>query len=1124
LLVAIVLLITLGTCSGPPRTVFPLALTCPTLALNLTNDPHLLIDSNNYAAGPNVTTAHATITNTGNATVYDVYMYIGNGTNPGTFALGSDSTTRLSMVGGVADATRYIGNLAPGQKKTVFWMLTYPSVYPGPDITYPISIWSSEVNGCFVLGTHNYTTQSTISAVANKMLGTVTIDPPSGIVSVGDIITVTVTGFNLGTIGHAGDAYFQPVGNGDFSPACFRLVKSEVYIHSLANNCGYGPMPYINQLYFSGIGGKCYSADPTDYVKYYFVALQECTTTAKVYQEAASGNQEKYSGDYGVAGATLTVTSQGGSIILDKSVSPLSGGANTTFTWTINYTNNTDYPVGDPLSGNGLVIIDEAIPANTTYVGNSSSCSGFSCLKYYSTDNGAAWNQTQPVPASSVNKLKWSISQTIPAHSSGTVSFQSKADPAVTNTTLICNSVSAKIDDGALLESDTVCVNSLGADLDLTKVVNDHSPCEGANIIYTVTVSNPSTVSATGVNVTDILPSGLTYQSYSTSHGTYNSATGLWNMGGLATNSSAALNLTATVNAGTGGTTITNSANITAMDQTDPVTSNNFDHVDITVHADPAAYATSNSPVCLNGTIYLFGNPGGMASYSWTGPAGFNSNQQNPVIYNATLSMAGTYSLTVVDSSGCGSGTATTNVTVSAALIASASNNSPVCEGGTIQLYGAPNGMSSYEWSGPNGFNSSSQNTTILNATSLNAGTYYLTVTNGSCTSDPASTVVTVNSKPTADAGGDTGFCAGGSVQLSGSATGGTPPYTYNWTGPESHPNTQNATVSTAGTYTLTVTDGNGCSDTDDVIVQQYSGPTADAGGDTGFCAGGSVQLSGSATGGTPSYSYDWTGPENHPNTQNPTVSTAGTYTLTVTDDNGCSDTDDVIVSQYLSPTADAGAAAVIISGDSVVIGGTPTASGGTPLYTYVWTPATGLNNATAANPTASPAVNTTYTVTVTDSNGCTDSDDVTVTVIQDCCICGFVYRAGTTEPLAGWEVILEKQTNPWVEIGSTITDANGKYCFCALGSGYYRVYEVVQPNWNQVSPLPNEYLVTLPGGCCDPQSGPFLNFQNDQAGPLTVGWEVSPIDKLAVLAPWIALFAAIVAVASLLVLRRRRV
>ena len=207
------------------------------------------------------------------------------------------------------------------------------------------------------------------------------------------------------------------------------------------------------------------------------------------------------------------------------------------------------------------------------------------------------------------------------------------------------------------------------------------------------------------------------------------------------------------------------------------------------------------------------------------------------------------------------------------------------------------------------------------------------------------------------------------------------------------------------------------------------------------------------------------------------------------------------------------------------MIGGTPTASGGTPLYTYSWMPTTGLDNASIANPTASPAVNTTYTVTVTDSKGCTDSDDVTVTVTEGCCICGFVYRTGTMEALAGWEVVLEKQTNPWVQVGSAITDANGKYCFCGLGSGYYRVSEVVQPNWNQVSPLPNEYLVTLPGGCCDPQSGPFLNFENEQgpAGP-TVGWEASPIDKLAVLAPWIALFAVIVAGASLLVLRRRRI
>ena len=132
-------------------------------------------------------------------------------------------------------------------------------------------------------------------------------------------------------------------------------------------------------------------------------------------------------------------------------------------------------------------------------------------------------------------------------------------------------------------------------------------------------------------------------------------------------------------------------------------------------------------------------------------------------------------------------------------------------------------------------------------------------------------------------------------------------------------------------------------------------------------------------------------------------------------------------------------------------------------------------------------------------------------------------------EALAGWEVILEKKTSPWIEIQRTTTDANGKYCFCGLGDGEYRVGEVVQAGWNQVLPSYAVYLVTLPGGCCDPGVGPFLNFLNtymytsNPSNPHTVGWEASPIDKLAVLAPWIALFTVIAAGASLLVLKRRR-
>lgn len=315
-LVVIALVVTLGACAFPLHTASP---ACPTtLSMTLLNDPYLLVDSNDPASGPQVTVAYATIRNTGAATAYDVYMYVGNGITPGTFNAGSDGN-RLAMLSGPSYATRYIGNLAPGESETVYWMLTYPLT---DEETYPMTIWADSAEGCSVQGSHTYTTQSAISAQADKILGTVTVDPPSGIVSVGTMLTVIVTDFDFGVIGSKGDAWLQPVGNIDFNPACLRLVRSEVYIHSIANQCGYGSMPYIDQLYFPGIKA-CYSNNPNDYVKYYFMALQECTTTIKVYQKAASGNVEKYSADYGVAAATLTATGLGSAVTLAKSVSPL---------------------------------------------------------------------------------------------------------------------------------------------------------------------------------------------------------------------------------------------------------------------------------------------------------------------------------------------------------------------------------------------------------------------------------------------------------------------------------------------------------------------------------------------------------------------------------------------------------------------------------------------------------------------------------------------------------------------------------------------------------------------------------------------------------------------------------
>jgi len=732
LLITIALLITLGIGVFPPN--IALGACSTTLSLTLLNDPYLLVDSNNPASGPQVAVAYATVTNTGATTAYNMYMYVGDGITPGTFAAGSDGQ-RLSMLGSVADATRFIVDLAPGESRTVYWMLKYPLT---DGKTYPMTIWASNADGCFVQGSHIYTTQSTISAAANRMLGTVTLDPADGQVHVGNILTVTVAGFNFGTIGSNGGAWLQPVGNPDFNPDQFRLIRTETYIHSIAGKCGYGSMPVYDQLYFPGIR-TCYSFSAADYVKYYFVATSEGTTTAQVYQQAASGAQEKYSRDYGTPEATVTFTAHCGGITLWKSVDPQTATANTTLTWTITYRNDTDLPIGDPGTGNGLMIHDNAIPANTSYVAGSAACSD-SCIIYYSTDNGVTWNTTEPTP-SQLTSIRWFIDEAIPAYSTGTASFQSKVNSDVIGTPLICNTASAGVGDCPFEPVDAVCANG-GADLDLRKVVNDHSPCEGGEITYTVTVSNPSTTNATGVQVTDLLPSGLTYTGNSTSQGTYNKDTGLWNVGNLNASTSATLTLTARVNTGTAGTTIINWGNITSLNQTDPVLLNNSDHDGITINAAPAAYPASNSPVCEGATIYLFGGPGGMTSYNWTGPGGFTSDEENPVIPNAASAMAGNYTLTITDSSGCGSASASTDVVINARPTASASSNSPVFEGGTIRLYGGPGGMTSYHWTGPDGFVSDEENPVMPNATSAMAGTYTLTVTNSNGCIDSDNVVV----------------------------------------------------------------------------------------------------------------------------------------------------------------------------------------------------------------------------------------------------------------------------------------------------------------------------------------------------------------------------------------------
>ncbi len=237
------------------------------------------------------------------------------------------------------------------------------------------------------------------------------------------------------------------------------------------------------------------------------------------------------------------------------------------------------------------------------------------------------------------------------------------------------------------------------------------------------------------------------------------------------------------------------------------------------------------------------------------------------------------------------------------------------------------------------------------------AGTYELQVVDEWGCRGTSTHSVTFLDPPVANAGSNSSVCNGGTdPTLGGSpaATGGVSPYTYSWTGSgqpylssslSANP-TFDATAASPGVYslTLTVTDDNGCTDIDGpVVITIFDQPVAVADVVTSpVCPGDDIRLTGTATDGNPPYAYSWTGPDGFiSTTQNPVISSAdadnaGTYTLTVTDDNGCTSTSaTVVVAVNEIPSVVSGPAAVAIC--EGLDGVFTITAGGTGPYTYQW-------------------------------------------------------------------------------------------------------------------------------------------------------------------------------------------
>ena len=196
--------------------------------------------------------------------------------------------------------------------------------------------------------------------------------------------------------------------------------------------------------------------------------------------------------------------------------------------------------------------------------------------------------------------------------------------------------------------------------------------------------------------------------------------------------------------------------------------------------------------------------------------------------------------------------------------------------------------------------------------------------------------------------------CSGGTITFDAGNAGST----YLWSTGET---TQAITVSTSGNYSVTVTDANGCSAADDANASIHANPTVNLGADQQTCSGNTITFDAGNAGST----YLWNTGET---TQTITVSTSGNYSVTVTDANGCSASDDANATIHANPTVNLGADQQTCSGNTI------TFDAGNAGSTYLWS-----TGETTQAITVSTSGN--YSVTVTDANGCSAADDANATM-----------------------------------------------------------------------------------------------------------------------------------------------
>ncbi|NNF51076.1 MAG: tandem-95 repeat protein, partial [Gammaproteobacteria bacterium] len=588
------------------------------------------------------------------------------------------------------------------------------------------------------------------------------------------------------------------------------------------------------------------------------------------------------------------------------------------------------------------------------------------------------------------------ISTTVDLDSSAVATFSVTAPTLTDATGTVLNTATATVinerdpDSGNNTGTDNDTVLAPTSDLSLSKSVDNPTPQAGETIVFTLTLNNGGPSAATGVEVTDQLPAGYTYQS-DDGGGSYAPATGVWTVGDLAAPGSAGLNITVTVNA---VGPYENVAEVTASDSADPdATPGNGDPAeddyasntpavnrspvanddtastatdssiavdvlsnDTDADGDPLTITASDSPTANGGTTVI--NDGGT-------PA---DPSDDTIDYTPAAGFAGsdTFTYTISDGNG-GSDTATVTVTVNNAAPVANDDSASTNTDTSVNIDVLANDTDA---------NSDPLTITASDSPTANGGT--TVINDGGTPADPSDDTIDYTPAP-GFAGSDT-FTYTIDDGNGGSDTA-TVTITVNNAGPVANDDVASTNTDTAVNIDVLANDTD--DNNDPLTITASDSPTAN---------GGTTVIN---DGGTPA------DPSDDTIDYTPAAGFAGsdTFTYTIDDGNGGSDTATVTVTVDNAPPVanddgtttptDTAVNIDVLANDTdanndpltITASDSPTANGGTTVINDGGTPADPSDDTIDYTPAAGFAGNDTFTYTISDGNGGSDTATVTVTV-----------------------------------------------------------------------------------------------------------------------------------------------